>query len=60
MLCREISGTSKIDFCRDYEQILKKNIKSISGELSVKFETIVRKTLENFQSIFKISLFWRN
>ncbi len=49
----EIPGRSKIDFWGDYQQILKKH-KKVSRELSEKFETIVRKFWENFQSIFKI------
>ncbi len=59
LLCWEIPGRSKVDFWRDYQQILKKQ-ENISRELSEKFETIVRKFWENFQSIFKIFHFWEN
>ncbi len=41
ILCREILGRSKIDFCRDYQQILKKHKKvfheNYQREFSVNF-----------------------
>ncbi len=60
ILGQENPGMFKINFWRDYQQILKKYKKIFCKNYQRNYETSVRKCWENFQTIFKKLYFWVN